>query len=170
MKGQCRYCRCRLEKSVPQFVTRGLCQSCAGIITRSRRRAAAFIDSLEVPLLFLQGNPRQIVTANHWARDLFTKELSEIEGKRGGQVFDCVNAFTELGCGLDPGCADCLVKSAVVDTLESGRSYHAVSTTLAIRRPDRVDPHDIVFATERIGTHALLRIDCFTRAAGAKPR
>jgi dienelactone hydrolase len=42
----------------------------------------------------MQPDPRQVRTANKKACDLFEKELTQIEGYRGGQVFDCVHAFT----------------------------------------------------------------------------
>jgi len=70
------------------------------------------LEAIETPVLLMQGNPRQVVTANQRARDLFRKELHEVEGRRGGQVFDCVHSFTDAGCGKDVNCEDCKIRKA----------------------------------------------------------
>ena len=48
----------------------------------------AIMKSRQIPTLLMQAKPRQVVTANQNAYELFSKDLSEIEGYRGGQVFD----------------------------------------------------------------------------------
>ena len=60
---------------------------------------SAIVDSRPNPTLLMQAEPRLVVTANKEARSLFHKSLAEIEGKRGGEVFDCIHAFSEKGCG-----------------------------------------------------------------------
>lgn len=47
-----------------------------------------WLEAIDAPILLMQGNPRQVVTANKRALGLFEKELQEVEGHRGGQVFD----------------------------------------------------------------------------------
>ncbi|HCC54437.1 MAG: hypothetical protein A2505_03485 [Deltaproteobacteria bacterium RIFOXYD12_FULL_55_16] len=98
------------------------------------RRIDSLLESINAPILLLQGNPRQVISANRQALALFGKELSEIENHRGGEVFDCVYSFTEAGCGKDPGCEDCPIKNAIVDTFVSGQPHQGVSATLQVKK------------------------------------
>ncbi|MGB9080706.1 MAG: hypothetical protein WCD00_05365, partial [Desulfuromonadaceae bacterium] len=86
-----------------------------------------WIETIKAPVLLMQGNPRQVVTANRKALELFDKELREVEGHRGGQVFDCVHAFTEEGCGKDVNCEGCRIRDAIIDTFTTARSHIGVS-------------------------------------------
>ena len=56
-----------------------------------------YVNSLESPTLLMQGELRQVVTANKKACELLNKNLEEIDGHSGGEVFDCINSFTEKG-------------------------------------------------------------------------
>ncbi len=163
MNGSCKVCQEKIRNSDPQYVSLGLCPSCAHNVESSVDSVASFINSFDSPILYMQGDPRQVVTGNQAACDQFRKELSLIEGKRGGQVFDCIHSFTEAGCGKDQHCDDCKVKNAIVDTFNTGKSHKAICTTLDIRIGGLQIPHDIEVTTEKIGKHALVKIDRFTR-------
>lgn len=128
--------------------------------------AASWPDLLEAidgPVLLLQSNPRQVVTANRPALALFGKELREVEGHRGGQVFDCVYSFTEAGCGKDPGCEECPLKNAIVDTFTSGRSYQGVAATLQVKKVGGNEYRIVQVSTEKIGELALVRVERYAR-------
>lgn len=121
-----------------------------------------FMHSLEAPALLLQAVPRQVVTANDKACALFDKRLAQIEGHRGGQVFDCVHAFTEAGCGLDSHCEDCKIKNAIVDTFATGKPHINVRTILDIKKGPKNIPHELQVSTEKIGDFALVTIEKYT--------
>lgn len=116
----------------------------------------------------MQAEPRQIVTANKSACELFNKDLSEIEGYRGGQVFDCIHSFTEAGCGKDENCQDCTIKKAVVDTFASGQSHRNIQTILAIKKHDEINPFDLQVSTEKIGEYVLLTIDKYKKKSSSR--
>lgn len=82
----------------------------------------------------MQGNPRQVITANRRALELFEKEIDEVEGRRGGQVFDCIYAFTEDGCGKDSNCDSCKIRNGIIDTFATGKPHNGVSTSLQIKK------------------------------------
>jgi hypothetical protein len=117
------------------------------------------LEAIEAPTLLMQGNPRQVVTANKRALDLFRKELHEVEGHRGGQVFDCVHSFTAAGCGKDVNCEGCKIKDAIVDTFDTGNPHHHVSTSLPIRKADGTKTYVLQVSTEKVGDLALVRIE-----------
>ncbi|MBA3003782.1 MAG: hypothetical protein FP813_08035 [Desulfurivibrio sp.] len=123
------------------------------------KNPTAFLNSLGSPALLLQAVPRQVVTANKKACELFAKRLDQIEGYRGGQVFDCVHAFTEAGCGLDPNCENCKIKNAIVDTFATGNSHSHVRTILDIKKQTKITHHEMQVSTEKIGDFALVTIE-----------
>ena len=110
------------------------------------------------PTLLMQPDPRLVVTANKSARELFNKELSEIEGKRGGQVFNCIHSFSEKGCGLDQNCEDCWIKGAVLDSFATGTPHDNVRTVLDIKKEDQTIPYAMVVSTEKVGDFVLITI------------
>jgi hypothetical protein len=118
----------------------------------------AIVNSRPIPTLLMQAKPRKVVTANQSACELFSKGLSEIEGYRGGQVFDCIHSFTEAGCGLDENCEDCKIKNAVVDTFATGTPHDNVRTVLDIKKEDGTIPYAMVISTEAVGDFVLITV------------
>ena len=116
------------------------------------------VNSRPMPTLLMQAEPRVVVTANKSARQLFNKSLAEIEGKRGGQVFDCIHSFSEKGCGLDENCEDCKIKSSVLDTFATGTPHDNVRTVLDIKKEDQTIPYAMVISTEAVGDFVLLTV------------
>ena len=118
----------------------------------------AIVDSRSLPSLLMQAEPRVVVAANKSARDLFNKGQSEIEGHRGGQVFDCIHAFSEKGCGLDENCEDCRIKGAVLDTFASGNPHDNVETVLDIKKQENTVPYAMIISTEAVGNFVLITV------------
>ncbi|MEI8355215.1 MAG: putative zinc-binding protein [Deltaproteobacteria bacterium] len=123
-----------------------------------------WIEAIDAPLLLMQGNPRQVITANRRALELFEKELDEVEGRRGGQVFDCIYAFTEDGCGKDINCEGCKIRDGIIDTFTTGKSHNGVSTSLQIKKTTGTMTYVLQVSTEKVGDLALVRIERFDKA------
>ncbi|MDO8948858.1 MAG: hypothetical protein Q7U88_17150 [Desulfocapsaceae bacterium] len=124
-----------------------------------------FLDTLESPTLLMQTQPRQVVTANNKACELFGKTLEQIEGHRGGQVFDCIHAFTEAGCGLDVNCENCKIKNSVVDTFSTGNPHYGIKTILNIKKHGKIIPHEMQVTTKKIGDFAIITIEKYKMTA-----
>lgn len=124
-----------------------------------------FLNTIELPALLLQSEPRQVVTANRKACELFEKDLSKIEGYRGGQVFDCIHSFTEAGCGKDINCEDCTIKNAIVDTFATGTAHHNVRTTLKIKKSAETVLYKLYISTKKTGDFVIVSIEKFTTIA-----
>lgn len=122
-----------------------------------------WLEPVDAPVLLMQGNPRQVVTANRKALELFEKELHEVEGHRGGQVFDCIHAFTEDGCGKDSNCEGCKIRDAIIDTFTTGKSHSGVSTSLQIKKAAGIMIFELHVSTEKVGDLALVRIERFEK-------
>lgn len=123
------------------------------------------INQLDRPALLMQSNPRQVVKANQKACELFGKELSQIERHRGGQVFDCVHAFTEAGCGLDTNCENCKIKNAIVDTFSTGNSHNNIHTILNIKKANKITPYELQVSTKKDGDFAVVTIEKYEISA-----
>jgi hypothetical protein len=120
---------------------------------------AELLESIAEPVLLMQGNPRQVITVNKKALALFGKKLSEVEDKRGGQVFDCLHSFSEAGCGKDINCEHCKIKEAIVDTFNTGEPHSGVSTPLQIKNSDGIKTYQLQVSTEKVGDLALVRVE-----------
>ena len=117
------------------------------------------LEAIDAPVLLMQGNPRQVVTANQKTLALFGKELREVEDHRGGQVFDCIHSFTEAGCGKDVNCENCKIKNAIVDTFTTAQSHHGVSAELPTRKAKEIKTYTLQISTEKVGDLALVKVD-----------
>ncbi len=158
-------CACgadRAAASRTEGVSAVLCVSCFAALSpgTSREKCREILQFIDAPLLLMQASPRQVLTANDRALALFGKELSEAEGRRGGEVFNCVYSYTEEGCGKDAGCQDCRIKGAIVAAL-AGTATSDMST-LTIRR-DGDAPYTLAVSAEPAGDFALVRVDRFEK-------
>lgn len=164
-KVSCRWCNswfnCTQEEAVNFIVSNGSCPVCSEAIFRSNNIAKIreSIELIDEPILVLQPEPRLVYTANNKAGYLFNKEISQMEGIRGGQVFDCIQSFTEAGCGMDINCEKCTIKQTIVDTLSAGNSFKALKSPLDVKQGDNTISYILQISTEKIGDLALVRID-----------
>ncbi len=117
-----------------------------------------FLDDFEFPILLMQSDPRQVVSANKKVCDMFDKDLSQIEAQRGGQVFDCIHSFTEQGCGKDAHCEDCIIKNAVVHTHTTGEPKTSVMTIMDTKKQDKIAPYEIRISTHKIGNYSAITV------------
>ena len=140
-----------------------VCKACTGHFqtTSAAGELKDILDAIDEPVLLMQADPRQVFTANKQALELFNKGLVRIEKHRGGQVFDCIHAFSAAGCGRDENCLPCKIKNAIVETLTTGRPCTGISAVLDIKASVGTQAHALQISTERIGEMVLVRIDRF---------
>jgi len=123
------------------------------------------IESIDAPALLMQADPRQVVTGNKKVCEMFGKNLEQIEGFRGGQIFNCIHSFSEEGCGKDENCENCKIKEAVVGTFETGKPYISVQEVLEIKEHNETSPYDVQVSTKKIGDFAIVTIDKYSKKA-----
>ena len=157
----CNLCGKDLAAASPQSthgaITGSICESCADQVSVAASDRD-WLEAIDAPVLLMQGNPRQVVTANRRALELFAKDLHQIEGHRGGDVFDCVHSFTEAGCGRDANCEGCKIKDAIIDTFTTAKSNRA-SASLQVKKADGLRTYALQVSTEKVSDLALVRID-----------
>ncbi len=123
--------------------------------TRDHREAETLLAAVyqNAPVLILLVNrDRRILQINGAACDFTGKPASEMTGHAFGQALRCLNSLDDpLGCGYGPSCADCAVRDAVLDTLETGRSHHQLEAVLPFEVEGDRKPLALLVSTTRIG-------------------
>lgn len=164
MKRVCAWCRKQLgrvdsQASLENVITHGICEKCSdNLLFQMGVELEVFLDSLKLPVVVVN-REGTIVTGNDNARTLFSKELPELEGYKGGEVFECAYARLPEGCGKTVHCSGCTIRRTVFETYGTGKSLLRVPATLY--RNTQGDPEKVklLISTERIDDLVLLRID-----------
>lgn len=140
-------------------ITHGICENCKdNALFQMGVDLGVYLDSLEQPIVMVN-QEGVVVTGNHEARELLGKKLQEIEGCRGGEVFECAYSRLPEGCGKTVHCSGCTIRKAVMKTFETGRSFHRVPATLNQNDPNAPEQINLLISTERLADTVLLRID-----------
>ena len=165
MRKVCAWCKKDLDSPNidPDFenapITHGICGDCARTILSFRaKQLQSFLDQFSTPV-FLMTSEGRIVTANSAGFSALGKKPEDVDGKLGGEAFDCRYADLPGGCGQTVHCKSCTIRNTVMDTLQSGKSN--------IKVPAYPDLHHItgdyrirfLITTERAAEAVLLRID-----------
>lgn len=147
------------ENCLDDVIIRGICDKCADYVLWPHRPALMdFLDNLNAPVLVI--NSLGIVnSANKYARELLKKELPDIEGFQGGNVFECAFAKLPEGCGNTLHCDGCTIRNTVMDTFKSGKSYLKTPAGLCRGTPDKYQEIQFIISTEKVKDVVLLRID-----------
>jgi len=119
-----------------------------------------FLDRLGVPVLLVESEPR-VLTGNKPARDLLGKGLGDIEGRRGGEVIECVHSYSPGGCGQDVHCKSCTIRNTVLETFKTGKSFTHVQAFPDIQFEQDIKTMSVEISTEKVADVVLLRIDDF---------
>ncbi len=161
MSNNCAVCKQALiSKTVVQHTgsVGTLCEACSIEILSSDHKTE-LLESIDAPVLLMQREPRQVVTANNRALEVFGKELCQVEAHRGGEVFDCIHSFTAAGCGKDINCDGCTIKHAIVDTFETGTEHRAVETVLTTKRHTKTEDRTLQVSTQPLGGLVLVTVE-----------
>ena len=161
MKSICAWCKKDLDNHQPPSgdetpISHGLCPECAFHIRASGGMLLqSFLDGLKAPIVLVDGDG-VVVTANGEARAMLGKTSIQINGFRGGEVFECEYAYLPEGCGSTVHCSGCTIRNTVMDTLQSGKSHEKTPAYLNQREAGRIA---FLISTEKVGDYVLLRVD-----------
>lgn len=175
MKRVCAWCEKDLGPSADppatevHPITHGICGDCARETLRvNATPLRSFLDRFSQPVFLVNAGGR-VVTGNHRALALLNKPVEEVEGRLGGEVFECVYADQPGGCGETVHCRTCAIRLAVVGTLESGKSKIRIPAYPDLHRMMAENRVRFLITTERVGQAVLLRIDEVSEEIAAAP-
>lgn len=121
-------------------------------------------DAHPSPTILLNAAGCLVVTANKKACELFGKDLAQIVGQKGGQVFDCLHAAAEGGCDKDPNCTDCMISKAIQETSRLGIPHDDVKATIEVKRDGNIAPYCMQLSTRKIEDFILITIHQFQKS------
>lgn len=164
MRQVCLYCDAHLgavgEASGDDgLISHGVCSYCfSKFMAGSGQSLADFLDSLPGPVLVVDKDVRA-VAANSQGLNHVSQDMSQIEGRLGGEVFECKYAKLPGGCGRTIHCKTCTIRKTVTKTHETGESCTRVPAYMDLG--DIIDVTTIRFliSTEKVNDVVLLRID-----------
>ena len=90
--------------------------------TRALRRQNAELDAVleNAPaIMILVDEQVRVVRANHAAARLTGRGPAELQGLLAGQAIACINACKGEGCGRNPECGGCSIRSTVVQAFRA---------------------------------------------------
>jgi len=164
MKRICAWCRKELscgdaQDEPEKGISHGICESCKdNMVFQMGVELRRFLNSLNAPILLIDREGK-VVAGNNRASELLSKDLPEIEGRKGGQVFECEFARLPEGCGKTVHCSGCTIRRAVAQTHESGGSSLKVPAVLNWKRAENNEQINLLISTEKFSDLVLLRID-----------
>ncbi|MEW5870982.1 MAG: PAS domain-containing protein [Chloroflexota bacterium] len=174
MEKICAWCGKLLDESVPasehqNWVTHGICPDCAfHLKAQIGIPLPDYLEGLDLPVLLVDGDGR-VRSANQPARQLLKKPLPAIEGRLGGDVFECVHARLPEGCGHTIHCSGCTIRRTVTETLNTGQPRQRVPATLDQSLSDDTSGKvsqriRFLISTQKIGELVLLSVEDVSRA------
>ena len=114
------------------------------------------------PYIMIVVNEDGRVESINWAGEHFCGgPKEELLGLLGGEILHCINSFDGLGCGRNPECPNCPVRSKVMHTFQTGETLHESEGRLTVRMdvadvtldllistaPVKMDDRDMVLVT-----------------------
>jgi hypothetical protein len=166
MKKICAWCKKDLgttrSRLIPHdSITHGICEECADELMATiviRVPLLDFLDNLDAPVVMMDGNC-MVKIANSQALELLHKDLVDISGSAGGDVFECLHAKLPEGCGNTIHCDGCTIRNTVTDTYRTGESHMNIPAILRSGTRDNPQNISLLVSTEKVKEYVLLRID-----------
>lgn len=164
MKRVCSWCGAQLpdipaEARRSQEISHGLCLACyKHMLVQIGMPLNEYLNALGVPVVVFDQDVC-LITANDFACDLLGKEVREVRGLLGGNVFECEYALSPEGCGNTIHCNGCAIRRAVTDTHETGAAHVRIPACLNRASDSKPRTAHVLISTERAGSMVLLRLD-----------
>ena len=140
-------------------ISHGVCPRCfPKLLAGSGKPLAKFLDSLPAPVFVVDQDVR-IVTANALGRELISKDLEEMRGHLGGEVFSCKYSKMPGGCGQTVHCKACTIRKTVTKTYKNGRPCTRVPAYMDLGDYTGDKTVRFLISTEKVENVVFLRID-----------
>jgi len=160
----CAWCGNKINKTKSSHqadndISHGMCEDCAdNLLFQWGVDIKKYIEKLNIPVVIVDSEG-VVNEANSVAKNFLNKDIAQIKGFKGGDVFECAYSRLPGGCGNTVHCSGCTIRNTVMKTYETGKSSFRVKAYLKMYKPDR--PQDIRFliSTIKINDVVLLAIE-----------
>jgi hypothetical protein len=165
MKSNCAWCKKEISVSdssdpiTDAPITHGICSDCL------RKEFSSYAVTLREYLdlfpkpVFLVDSDVRIVASNRSGLSLLKKMPEEVDGRLGGDAFECRYAELPGGCGKTLHCKTCTIRLTVTDTMLTGKSHVEVPAYPDLHHITKENQIRFLITTERVDNAVILRID-----------
>lgn len=164
MKLICAWCNSLISETKHKLsaVSHGVCCECTSkILSEPKGLVRTFLDQLEYPVLLIDAQTNMYLE-NSQLKDLVGKTSIEIEGKKSGEVFNCINWQESGECGSTIHCRDCTIRQAIEETFTSGTPLLDIKGGLKTTINGSEQEADCVISTQKTENYVLLTIHDFS--------
>ena len=159
MRRICAWCKAPLNEEKAGPISHGICESCALFVLSDKFRFRDFLESIDAPLLAVDGSGKAI-DANTVALKTLGKGMPRVKGKPPGDVLECEYSRLPGGCGRTTHCLGCQIRVSVDHTRATGEARIRTRACMSIQAADGVKQYDYFVSTEKLDSDVvLLRID-----------
>lgn len=147
-----------------QLDSHGICPKCASHFAQGGNRVSfhSWLDDINTPVLVVDHEGRTD-RANKSARQFLGKDLPQIQGKLGGDVFECIYARQPEGCGKTEHCSTCDIRYAVETTFQTQEPQSGIRAVLYQELSDGTRKVLILTISTRVWFNlVLLKVDEIT--------
>ena len=143
----------------PDTISHGLCHPCA---IRFQAEVGVpldeYLESLPAPTVVVT-QEGTVNGANSSALSLLRKSPAQIQGNRGGDVFECRHARLPEGCGNTVHCSGCTIRQTVMDTMQTGEPHREVLAYLNRALDEHITQVELLISTAKRDGIIFLQID-----------
>ena len=98
-------------------------------------------------ILMLVNAEGRVEKINRTGSEFSGNPQEELMGLLGGEVFRCINSFDGKGCGRNPECADCPIRTRMMRSLREGKTILNEEGRLTVRKDAQELPLDFLIST-----------------------
>ncbi|MDY6826521.1 MAG: PAS domain S-box protein [Bacillota bacterium] len=119
-------------------------------VKEQKEELAAIYENAPI-IMILVDSESKIRKVNNYGALFAGKSVTDIIGLREGEALGCLNALDDpKGCGFGPHCEDCIIRQALLETLENGKTFYQVEAILPVSDHGQREKRFFLFSTTRI--------------------
>jgi PAS domain S-box-containing protein len=124
------------------------CRVAEEALRDSQSELSIVFDNVPVAMMLVD-QERRVRKANRAAIKFSGHQADEMTGLRAGEALRCIRSLDDpRGCGFGPSCSECVVRRAVLYTIETGKSHCQVEAPLSLIRDEvQAEVHLLVSTT-----------------------
>jgi PAS domain S-box-containing protein len=103
--------------------------------------------------MILVNEDGRVENINHTGIKSAGRKKEDLFGLLGGEVFQCVNSYTEKGCGKSNDCMECPVRNSVQETFKTKRNLYKVDCELKVLDNDTLYKRYFLISTTYLKFH-----------------
>lgn len=137
-------------------VSHGICDDCASqMMSEPTGLIRTFLDQLEYPVILIDSESKMFLENQEFKHKVGKTSL-EIEGRKAGEVFNCINWQDFGSCGTTPQCHDCIINKSVSQTFKTGEPTLDVEASLISVNGEETTPINTHISTQKVENYVLM--------------